>query len=444
MTTTDRCGGGEPSCTAASLSGLSWLNFLAALMQTGFGAYLAVYLTTQHWTRTEIGFALSAGAAAAMVSQVPAGMLVDWATSKRAAAAGAVLAVMAAALLIAAAPLPGPVFAAQALQGAAAAVLTPAIAAITLALSRQEKLGERLGRNVRFAAIGSALAAAIMGGVGAWLSQRAIFLLAAACALPCLFAIHRISAVDLDTAHRRATHPAAIHPRHRTTPQQRMNEVARDPRLLAFAACAFLFTLGNAALLPTAAAALTRVMGGQLPDVVSSDLWSALPRMRVHSSDLLVAAWIVVPQLLAALLSPRLGRYAQFRGRKGVLLIGFAVLPLRALLFASDGSPGMMVIYQTLDGVSAAVFGVMVPLVVADITHGGGRFNLAMGIVGLAVGVGGALSTAVAGALADSIGEIGTFIALGAAGVCGCLALMVAMPETHRCPTGSGTRAHTA
>ena len=87
-----------------------------------------------------------------------------------------------------------------------------------------------------------------------------------------------------------------------------------------------------------------------------------------------------------------------------------------------------------LDGVTAAVLGVMVPLVVADITHGGGRFNLALGIVGLASGIGGALSTALGGVLSDRIGDAGTFLALGAAGAAACVLLMVLMPETHRIP----------
>ena len=141
------------------------------------------------------------------------------------------------------------------------------------------------------------------------------------------------------------------------------------------------------------------------------------------------------------MLSPWLGRYAQLRGRRLVLLIGFAVMPVRALLFASDGSPEVMVLYQMLDGITAAALGVMIPLVVADITHGGGRFNLSIGIVGLASGIGGALSTAVAGALSDRIGDIGTFLALGGAGLCACALLAAAMPETRSFASGAGAAA---
>ncbi len=427
----------------ASLAGLSWLNFLSALMQTGFGAFLAVYLTNQHWSRTDIGFALSAGTAALMVSQVPGGMLVDWAPIKRLAAAGAVLGIMAAAVLIAAMPRHWPVYAAQGLQGVAAAVLTPAIAAITLALSRQEKLGERLGRNVRFAAIGSALAAGIMGLVGAWVSLRAVFWMAALCGLPCLLAIARIRTADMETGQLRTSHAAAIPVHQRTIPPKRVLQVCRDQALLIFAACVMLFQLGNAALLPTAAGALARTFG-PLPDLTLPAVLPLLAHVRLRSDDLLVGAWIVVPQLLAALLSPWLGRFVQLRGRRLVLLAGFAVLPLRALLFASDGSPEVMVAYQALDGISAAVLGVMVPLVVADITRGGGRFNLAIGIVGLASGAGAALSTGFAGMLSDRIGDIGTFLALGTAGGCACALLVTAMPETHSISRGADARARPA
>jgi MFS family permease len=423
----------------ASLSGLSWINFLTALMQTGFGAFLAVYLTTQNWSRIDIGFVLSVGTAAAMVTQVPGGMLVDWMKSKRNATALAVLAIMVASVLIATVPLPVPVYTAQLLQGSAAAVLTPAIAALTLMLSRQRRLGERLGRNVRFAAIGSALAAAFMGVVGASFSYRAIYWVAALCALPCLFFIYRIRRSDLESAYRRTSHAAAIHPHQRIQPPQRVAQIIRNPTLLTFAACTALFQLGNAALLPLAASALTRE-SSHLPVLLASDLWSALPATVVRLSDLLVGAWIVVPQLFAALLSPWLGRHAQIYGRKRVLFVGLAVLPLRALLFATDGNPVVMVAYQMLDGISAAALGLMIPLVVADITHGGGRFNLAMGIVGLVNGVGGAISTALGGALAESIGDSGTFLVLGAAGLGACLLLLFALPETHAATGPSLTR----
>jgi MFS family permease len=144
---------------------------------------------------------------------------------------------------------------------------------------------------------------------------------------------------------------------------------------------------------------------------------------------------IILPQALAALLSPWFGRLAQRRGRRLVLLLGLAPLPMRAALFAAIAHPYAMMCIQALDGISAAVIGMIVPLVVADITRRRGRFNLAMGVVGLAVGVGAAISTTFAGAVADRFGNMAAFLALGAAGLGACALAWLALPET-RHPAG--------
>ena len=60
---------------------------------------------------------------------------------------------------------------------------------------------------------------------------------------------------------------------------------------------------------------------------------------------------------------------------------------------------------QLLDGITAAVFAVMVPLVVADLTRGTGHFNLGQGIVGTATGIGASLSATLAGYITDRFGS---------------------------------------
>src|SRR5262249_59426206 len=111
------------------------------------------------------------------------------------------------------------------------------------------------------------------------------------------------------------------------------------------------------------------------------------PRASRRWATTLVSGRIVVPQILVALFSPTVGRLAQRVGRRPILLIGFAALPIRALLFLVVADPRLLVAVQVLDGVCAAVFGVLVPLTIADVTRGTGRFNLAQGIVGSASGV---------------------------------------------------------
>ena len=85
---------------------------------------------------------------------------------------------------------------------------------------------------------------------------------------------------------------------------------------------------------------------------------------------------------------------------------------------------------QIFDGVSAVALGVMVPLIVADVTRGSGRFNSALGIVGMIAGVGGALSTTLAGAVTDHIGAHFAFLGLASVAMLAFLAVLLFLPET--------------
>ena len=191
------------------LQGLNWLFFFVADLQTGFGPFIAVYLTTHSWTQAELGLALGVGSASAMLAQVPAGMLVDALRSKAMAAAVALVGIGVSAMLLAWSPALWPVLLAQSVQGFASSMLNPALAALTLGLVSGEAVAERLGRNARFAAIGSAVGAVLMGVCGTFISTQAVFWLAALLCVPALIALRSlrkhtkmISADDGDRATR--------------------------------------------------------------------------------------------------------------------------------------------------------------------------------------------------------------------------------------------------
>src|SRR5262249_8613298 len=82
-------------------------------------------------------------------------------------------------------------------------------------------------------------------------------------------------------------------------------------------------------------------------------------------SSLIVAAMIILPQVLTALMSPWVGRRAQTWGRRPLLLIGFGALPIRGLVFALTADPPLLISLQLLDGISGAVIGVLTALVIA-------------------------------------------------------------------------------
>jgi len=148
------------------------------------------------------------------------------------------------------------------------------------------------------------------------------------------------------------------------------------------------------------------------------------------ASSLIVAAMIILPQVLTALMSPWVGRRARTWGRRPLLLIGFGALPIRALVFALTADPPLLISLQLLDGISGAVIGVLTALVIADLTHGSGHFNLAQGIIGTASGIGAALSTALFGLLAVSFGRTAAFLSIASVGLLSAAILWLLMPET--------------
>jgi MFS family permease len=390
----------------ASLRGLDWFTFFVADIQTSFGPFIAVYLTTQRWTLVDIGLVLTIGSLVSLIGQMPGGAVVDAVRSERRAAAWAVVGIGMSALGLALWPIFIIVVMARVLHAASSCVLGPSLAAISLGLVGHATIGERLGRNARFASVGNGLSAALMGAVGYLLSSAAVFFVAAALAIPALASLFRIRADEIDpvTAHGGIPEPE------QATRSVGLHLLFHNRPLLVFASCAALFHLANATMLPLVASVVTK----QMPD----------------QATILIAACIVVPQLVVAACSPWVGRQAQVLGRKKMLLIGFTALPIRGVLFAFVSDPYLLVVVQVLDGVSAAVLGVLVPLITADVTRGTGRFNLAQGMIGTAVGIGASVSGVVTGYAADLSGSMVTFLMLAAAGAVGLSSVWAFMPET--------------
>ena len=386
---------------AGASRGLDWFNLFVANIQTGFGPFIAVYLSSQSWTQTSIGLALSIGTVSSMASQVPAGALVDAMPNKTRVAAFSVLVFTVSALMFAIHPIPLFVYLAEILHGISSCTLGPAIAAMSLVIAGRFGMGLRLGRNARYAAIGNGLGAALMGACGQYISERAVFFLTAALTLPALFALlplRRFAVADLRPA-----------PRQPGSGRGQFLRVLADRRLLIFCVCAMLFTFANAPMLMLISGTLTA---------------------KGTNPSLLIAACIVLPQIIVAFASPSVGRFAERYGRRIILIVGFSMLPLRCMLFAATQNPTLLVAVQVFDGIAAACFGIMVPLIVSDVAGRSGHFNLSLGAVGFGIGIGSTLSTPAAGWLADHFGTRSAFFVLMGIGVVAVLLVAFAMPET--------------
>ncbi|MCW2284505.1 MFS family permease [Rhodoblastus acidophilus] len=386
--------------------GLDWLIFFVADIQTGFGPFVAVFLTSQKWTQVDIGLLLSMGTLVGLFGQIPAGVLVDSVRSTRLVAGVCLVTIGASALVFAAFPIFGVALAARFAHGAASCVLSLALISLALGLDGADRADARLARNAAFASAGSGVTAALMGFVGYQASSRAVFFVAAALVLPALIALWRIRPGELGPASD-AARGAPIDSR---AFLRALRDLAQKRDLVALCLCLVLFHLANASMLPLAASLVTQRSS--------------------QEATLMVAAALLAPQFLAAALAPFVGRGARIWGRRRLLLLGFAALAARGLLFSSITDPVALAAIQALDGISAAVLGVIVPLIIVDLTRDSGHFNLAQALAGSAAGIGGALSTIMAGWLSDHFSAHAAFSTLTVIAILGLAAVALALRET--------------
>jgi MFS family permease len=251
------------------------------------------------------------------------------------------------------------------------------------------------------------LATGFMGFIAYFLSYRAIFIAAAALVLPLLLALGRIQPSDIHFGR------ASCIPDHQgpgAPPRARLRSLWKTPGLLIFAGSVFLFQMANASMLPLAG--------------------EAFAYNEAALSSLIVTALIVVPQVIVAIMAPWAGRRANTWGRRPLLLVGFTALPIRALVFAWTTNPTILIVAQLLDGVSGTMLGVLTALIVADLTAGSGRFNLAQGFVGTISGIGASLSTTLSGLVAGNLGRAAGFLGIAAVALAALLLLWSLMPET--------------
>jgi predicted MFS family arabinose efflux permease len=395
----------KASTSQQTLRGLDWLNFLLADVQSGVGPFLAIYLAGYRWNEESVGLALTVGGIAGILTQTPAGGLVDYLRSKRALVGVAVAALAAGALLIALFPSFWPVMGAQVLIGGTSSVFLPAICAMSLGIVGRAAFDVRQGSNQTFNSAGNVVAAVSMGLLGYFVSNRSIFFFVAAFAAPTILVLLMIRPAEIDYELARGATDGG------KSKVESVWVLFRDRPLVLFLVCAVMFHFANAAMLPL--------------------LGEMLAKGRGRSSMLFMSACVITTQVVVTLLASWSGRKAGVWGRKPLMLIAFGILPLRAVLYTLTANTALLVAIQVMDGIAAAIFGVVSVLVIADLTRGTGRFNLTLGAINTAVGIGAALSQVIAGTIVHHMGFNAGFLFLAAVAVAAFAILYLFMPETH-------------
>jgi MFS family permease len=392
---------------------LDALNLFLADVRDGLGPYLAIYLLAVRgpahgWNEATVGLVLTIAGIVGLVSQTPAGGLIDRSRNKPRI-------VVVAALLVTASSVSLPfvhgfamVAATQSVAAVAGAVFAPAISAITLGLFGPKLFSARIGRNEAFNHAGNAVSAALAGALAWKFGPVVVFWLMGALTVASVFAALRIRNADIDNAVARGLDCA---PEDGCEDPGGWRVLAANRPLLVFAAVAFLFHLANAAMLTSVSQLLAKTVGKD-------------------SATSLTAACIVAAQLVMVPVAVTVGRNVDRWGRKPLFLVAFAVLAGRGALYTVSNDPWWLVGVQALDGVGAGIFGALFPVVIADLTRGSGRFNVAQGAVATAQGLGAALSATVAGAIIVALGYTPGFLTLAVVAAAGFALYALAMPET--------------
>lgn len=387
---------------------LDWLNFFLADVRGGLGAYVGVFLLTQaNWDQATIGAALTVSGLVGITLHTPIGAFIDATHFKRALIIAGACALAASALAIAWVPIFPVVLTADIMMAIAGAIFAPTVAAITLGVTQPQALPARLGRNAAFDRAGNIFIAFLAGVVGWTFSQRAVFYLVPFFAVLTTLAVLSIPsrAIDHDRARGLDVHNTNDHEQ----PLDWRVLLQLRPLLVLTAANA-LFHFANAPMLP--------LLGQKL----------ALAHPGAESA--LTSACIITAQLVAIPTALLVGWKANSWGRKLLLLIGFAALPIRAVLYTFSDNAVWLVSVQIFDGISAGTLDALIPLVLADVMRGTGRYNVARGVLGTVQGVAGSLSNVVAGLLVVMTSYTATFLVLATIALGACVLLLMAMPET--------------
>ncbi len=400
------------------------VNFFAGDVVAGLGPYLAIYLlSAYHWKPAGIGLALAVGSITTVLVQTPAGAIIDATRHKRALLVACAFFIGAAtAVVVITEDPPWVVYGAQMLIGISSAFLAPTIAAITLGLVGPKRFTAQTSANQAWNHAGNVVGGALGAGLALWWAAEGVFWLVIVMAVCMIISALMINARAIDDevarggvkaragAKAHKAHSGAKAPDHKDKPSGFLTLLS-DRRLIVFAVAVVMFHFANAAMLP--------LVGQKL--ALGADVGQGIA---------FTSACIVAAQLLMIPMAVLCGAKADSWGRKPLFLFAFAILPLRGLLYTVTDNSYLLVGIQGLDGLANGIFGVLFLLILADVTKGTGRFNIAQGALSTLIGVGATLSNLIAGWVVELAGYASGFIFLAGVAVLGAAVFALLMPET--------------
>lgn len=379
------------------------MNFFLADVRDGLGPFLAVYLiSTQHWQSDDIGLIMTLSGLMTLIFQIPAGAITDKILAKRGVFSLACVLIAFAMLLIQFKPNFNNIVLSKIILGIMAAFFAPLIAAISLGLVGPKRYPNQVSMNEAFNHAGNIFAAFMVMLLANNLGLSSMFSFTAVMAAFALLFALSIKKQDIDHEVARGLEEKNHH-----KPSSLLT-LLKNKQLLIFGVSIMLFHLANAAML---------ILIGEEVALKTSG----------ENSVSFLALSIISAQAVMFLMALLAKRQVNHWGRKPLFLIAFIALPIRGLLFGFFDEPYYLLAIQLLDGVGAGLFGVLFPIVVADLTKGTGHYNLSLGTLAMLQGLGAAFSALLSGFIVTHYGFQSAFLSLTAIALLalGCFALGV-------------------
>ncbi len=385
-----------------SLLGLCAASFFLAEIGGVVVPFLSKFLVEHGWSESGVGVAIALGGLGVFLMQTPAGFLVDRLRQRRALLAGASLLLGLCFGLL-------PLLPAQwicldpllFLAGMSRSFFGPLLGALALGLAGHAGLNRLMGAAQSCDHAGNLASALVAISLLAWLPIASIFYAVAAISVLAAVSVFLIRAGDVDEE-------LACGGHRKGQPAAGFLTLLRDRRVAILFAAVALFHLANAPVMPLVGLYIAR-LGGTNTQV---------------ACVVLTAQAVMVPVAWLA------GRLGECWGRKPIFAVGFLVLPLRIVLYSLTDSPWVLVALQTLDGIGAGIYGVVIVAMCADLTRGTGRFNALQGLIATALSAGGVIGPVLAGFVVQYLGFATAFYLFAAVAAVAAFVFVRFMPET--------------
>jgi MFS family permease len=387
---------------------LNLVNFFLAEVVGVIIPFLSDFLKEHNWRYDSVGIAVAAAGLGTLIFQTPAGIISDKVWSRRLLlGCASILLGICYGFLPSSAEHPLLLDSLLFISGMAAAFFVPLLAALALSLVGHRHLDRMMGINQSWNHAGNIAAALLALLLVRSLGIESIFFVMASISLLAAASLFLIRGDELNPNLSRAKNSERRDREHSDSTLS-IRELFSDNRVKVVLISVALFHIANAPVMPLVALYLKDLGGG----------------------DDKVAMVVLIAQAVMVPVSWLAGKYCASVGRKPVFAFAFLILPIRIFLYSITSSPSLLLAIQSLDGIGAGIYGVVIAIICSDLTIGKAGFNSLMGMAQTALAMGGFFGPLIAGFLTQHLGFSITFTVFAGIAAFGAGIFIWRMPET--------------